>query len=273
MEKLSNLLFELSNEDRLIILQQLKQKPAKIAHISKKLNFTVQETSRNISRLSDARLVERISDGSFRITEYGENTLKFLPGLEFLSKHAVHFASHTLSCLPHEFFCRLGDLKNCSSSDDVMLTFYEIEKMMGEAEDFLWILSDQRLIGSVPHITKALENGAKLRLMFPKDLPFPEDVFEQKSMQDYVIAKEKARKEGRVEQRWLDRVDTTIGITEKNDGKLFFPTFDNGFDYRGFTVVDKISHKFCIDLYEYYWNRASTEMPDHILKARVSHSY
>jgi predicted transcriptional regulator len=270
MEKLSNLLFELSNEDRLIILKQLEKKPAKIAHISKKLNFTVQETSRNISRLSDAHLVERISDGSFKITEYGKNTLKFLPGLEFLSKHADHFTSHTLSYLPHEFFCRLGDLKNCSVSDDVMLAFYEIEKMMDEAEKFLWISSDQRLFSSVPHIKKALENGAKLRLMMPKDLSFPESWFEQKSMQEYMIVEKKARKEGMVEQRWLDRVDTTIGLSEKINGKLFFPTYSNDFDYKGFTVVDEMSHKFCLDLYEYYWNRASTRMPDHVLRARAS---
>jgi predicted transcriptional regulator len=271
MEKLSDLLFELSNEDRLIILQQLVQKPARIAHISKKLNFTVQETSRNMSRLSDAYLVKRISDGSFKITEYGKNTLKLLPGLEFLSKHVEYFTSHTLFFLPHEFFCRLGDLKNCNFSDDVMLAFYEIEKMMDEAEKFLWISSDQRLFSSIPHIKKALENGAKFRLMMPQDLSFPENWFEQESMREYIIVEKKARKEGRVEQRWLDRVDTSIGLSEKNTGKIFFPTSNNDFDYKGFTVVDEMSHKFCLDLYEYYWKRASTKMPNHVLKARASY--
>jgi predicted transcriptional regulator len=270
MEKLSNLLFELSNEDRLVILQQLARKPAKIAHISRKLNFTVQETSRNMSRLSDAHLVRRIGDGSFKITEYGKNTLSFLPGLEFLSKHAEYFASHTLSYLPHEFFCRLGDLRNCNSFDDIMLAFYEIEKMMDAAEKFLWISSDQRLFSSIPHIKKALENGAKLRLMMPIDLSFPKSWFEQESMREYIVVEKKARKEGRVEQRWLDRVDTIIGLSEKITGKLFFPTANHDFDYKGFTVVYKTSHKFCLDLYEYYWDRASTKMPDHVLEARAS---
>ncbi len=68
MEELYNLLFELSNEDRLRILLRLNEKPAKIAHISKKLEFPVQETSRNISRLNEANLVQRRSGGSFQLT-------------------------------------------------------------------------------------------------------------------------------------------------------------------------------------------------------------
>jgi predicted transcriptional regulator len=91
MEKLYNLLFELSNEDRLMILLQLKEKPAKIANLSRKLNFTVQETSRNISRLNEANLIKRRGDGSFQLTAYGENTLNLLPGFEFLSKHVDYF--------------------------------------------------------------------------------------------------------------------------------------------------------------------------------------
>lgn len=272
MEKLSNLLFELSNEDRLAILKRLERKPAKIAHISKRLNFTVQETSRNISRLSEAHLVERIGDGSFKITEFGKNTLNFLPGLEFLSENVEYFNSHTLSHLPHEFFCRIGDLKNCNSFSDVMFAFYEIEKMMDQAEDFLWITSDQRLFSSTPHIMKALENGAKLRIMMPKDLSLPEGWFKRKIMQEYMIVEKKARKEGRVEQRWLDHVDTTIGLSEKINGKIFFPTSNNDFDYKGFTVVDEMSQEFCLDLFEFYWNGASTKMPEHILKARASYT-
>jgi predicted transcriptional regulator len=260
-------LFELSNEDRLLILLQLKQKQVKIAHISKKLNFTVQETSRNISRLAEANLVKRRGDGSFQLTAYGENTLNLLPGFDFLSKHVNYFTSHTLSRLPHEFFCRIGDLLNCSYVDDVMLTFYEAEKMMDEAEKFLWLLSDQHLVSAVPHIKRALENGATLRALLPKDLPFPKGYFEQKCVQEYRIVEKKAKREGRLEERWIDRVDTPIGVSEKTNGRIFFPTVDNDFDYKGFIVTDKLSHKFCIDLFEYYWNKASIKIPDHVIEA------
>jgi predicted transcriptional regulator len=267
MEKLCNLLFELSNEDRLIILLQLRQKPAKITHISKKLNFTVQETSRNISRLNEANLIRRRGDGSFELTAYGENTLDILPGFEFLSNHKEYFTTHTLSKLPHEFFCRIGDLIHCTYIDDVMLTFYEAEKMMDEAEEFLWLVSDQHLVSAIPHMKNALENGAKLRVLLPKDLPFPEGYFEQKCVEEYGMVEKQAKREGRVEERWIDRIDAAMGMSEKISGRVFFPTIESDFDYKGFIVVDELSHRFCLDLFEYYWNRATTAIPDHVLEA------
>jgi predicted transcriptional regulator len=54
MENFSSLLFELSSTDRLDILMLLKKTPMKLSHISSKLDFTVQETSRHITRLNEA---------------------------------------------------------------------------------------------------------------------------------------------------------------------------------------------------------------------------
>ncbi|UCE96696.1 MAG: hypothetical protein JSV51_03640 [Candidatus Bathyarchaeota archaeon] len=264
MKRLYNLLFELSNEDRLRILLRLKEKPAKIAHISKKLNFTVQETSRNISRLNEANLVQRRGDGSFQLTAYGENALGLLPGFEFLSKHVEYFVTHTLSRLPHEFFCRIGELVNCSFVDDVMLAFYEAEKMMEEAERFLWLLSDQHLVSAVPHMKKALENGASLRVLLPTDLSYPEGYFEQETVKEYVVVERQAKREGRLKERWIDKVDTAIGVSDRLSGRIFFPKLEGGFDYEGFTVVDALSHDFCKDLFEYYWNKASSKIPNHL---------
>lgn len=266
MEKLCNLLFELSNEDRLLILLQLKKKSSKIAHVSRKLNFTVQETSRNISRLKEAKLVRRMGDGSFDLTEYGENALNLLSGFNFLSKHPEYFTTHTLSRLSHEFFCRIGDLVECTYIGDVMLTFFEAETMMDEAEEFLWLLSDQYLVSASSHIKNALEKNVKVKSILPSDLPFPKGYFEQESIKEYLIIEKKARRDGRLEERWVERVDTTMGVSDKLSGRVFFPTLEGHFDYRGFTVVDEPSHKFCKDLFEYYWSKATTRIPDHVLK-------
>jgi predicted transcriptional regulator len=267
MDNLCNLLFEFSNEDRLLILLHLKQKSAKIAHISRKLKFTVQETSRNISRLAEANLVKRKGDGSFQLTAYGENTLNLLPGFGFLSKHVNYFKSHTLSRLPHEFFCRIGDLLNCSYIDDVMITFYEAEKMMDEAEKFLWLMSDQHLVSATSHMKKALENRAKLRVLLPAALAYPADYFEQECVKEYYIVEKRAKREGRLEERWIDRIDTAIGVSDNLNGRVFFPTLEDSFDYKGFIVADTLSHKFCMDLFEYYWSKASTVVPDQVIEA------
>lgn len=266
MKKLYSLLFELSNEDRLRILLKLKDKSAKIAHLSKKLDFTVQETSRNISRLNEANLVQRRDDGSFQLTAYGENALGLLPGFEFLSRHTEYWMSHTLSRLSHEFFCRIGDLVGCTFIDDVMLAFYEAEKMMDEAEKFLWLLSDQHLVSALPHMKKALENGASLRVLLPTELKYPEGYFEQEAVKEYMVVEKQAKKESRVEERWISRVDTALGVSDKVSGRIFFPRLEGGFDYKGFTVGDTVSHEYCKDLFEYYWNKASARVPNHLFE-------
>jgi len=68
MERLCDLLFELSNEDRLNIMNLLMDEPLILSHISKRLGFSVQETSRNISRLTDTGLITRDAEGLYNVT-------------------------------------------------------------------------------------------------------------------------------------------------------------------------------------------------------------
>ena len=268
MERLCDLLFELSNEDRLNILKVLGEEPMKISHVAKRLDFTVQETSRNLSRLSDANLISRGADGNFSLTAYGKSALDFLPGYEFLSAHPDYLNTHTLDRLPHEFFTRIGDLANCTYMGDVMITFYEAEKMMDEAEEYLWLASDQHMVSSVPHIHHAIEKGVKVRILTPVDLTYPEGYFEQEAVKAYWPVYLSARNAGQYEERWLETVDTPMGLSDKLRGRLFFPKVEGGYDYKGFTVTDERSHRFVKDLFEYYWERASTRVPEHLLDSQ-----
>ncbi len=143
-----------------------------------------------------------------------------------------------------------------------MLTFYEAEKMMDEAEKFLWLLSDQHLVSAVPHMKNTLEKGASLRVLLPADLTYPEGYFEQKAVKDYIVVETQAKREGRLEERWIDRVDTAIGVSDTVSGRIFFPMLEGDFDYKGFTVTDVLSHEYCKDLFEYYWNKASAKVPN-----------
>jgi predicted transcriptional regulator len=75
LENFNSLLFELSSHDRLDILFLLKKTQMKLSHISKKLDFTVQETSRNITRLSEAKMISKDVDGLYHLTPYGNEAL------------------------------------------------------------------------------------------------------------------------------------------------------------------------------------------------------
>ena len=257
MEQLSALLFELSNEDRLRILLQLKERPLKLSNLAQALDFTVQETSRNVSRLSTKHLVQRERSGVFQLTPYGEQALLLLPGYEFLSKHPAYFTTHTLSLLPHAFVGRIGDLVNGAFTGDVMLTFYEAETMMQQSQESLWLISDQHLMSTIPHLIHALQRGVKLRLFLPIDLPYPSGYYEQDSVKELQKMLPSLKRSGLYQERRVNTVDTCMGIADYASGRIFFPTLKGDFDYKGFTVTDESSHIFCRDLFTYYWNQAT----------------
>lgn len=110
MESLCELLFEASNEDRLRILQQIRDSPSSTSSLAKDLNLSSQETSRHARRLTEVGLTKRDPDGLFRATEYGKLFLKQLQGPTLISKHREYFTAHTLP-IPDAFIARIGELK------------------------------------------------------------------------------------------------------------------------------------------------------------------
>jgi hypothetical protein len=145
LKDLGGLLFELSNEDRLYILRELKKKPMRLSHVSEKFGFTVPETARNISRLSKEELIAKDSRGFYYLTPVGEEALELIVGFDFLSKNRSYFTTHSLSQLPREFSVGLGSLEKCRFVNKVTTTMRNIERVMHEAEEYFWFAADQLL--------------------------------------------------------------------------------------------------------------------------------
>jgi predicted transcriptional regulator len=124
LKNFSSLLFELSSIDRLDILFLLQKTPLKLSHVSKRLDFTVQETSRNISRLSEAKLVRKDVDGLYHLSPYGEESLNLLSGFRFLFSNSDYFIAHTLDKVPEMFRVSLGVLDHCEFVSDVMVPIW-----------------------------------------------------------------------------------------------------------------------------------------------------
>ena len=252
MERLSNLFFELASKERLRILLQVQEKALRLTHLSKKLNLSVQETSRHLSRLSDAMLIKKDVDGCYHLTPYGEQTIQLLPGFKLLSQHREYFTTHTLSCLPHEFISRLGDLVNCTVEDDVMMAFHSLENMIREAQEYIWILSNQILMSTQPLLVEAVKRGVEFRLILPKDMTPPPD-YKPAGLNTELF-----------KMRILKKVEIAIAISEK-DGGICFPTTDGRIDYQetlGTPLsADEHSHKWFRDLFLYYWMRAKPGKP------------
>ena len=87
MEALCDLLFELSNEDRLAILYQLQDGPKKLSNLSKTLDLQPQAVSRNLTRLVEIGLIRRNEASDYELTPYGASSLTQLESLNFITEN------------------------------------------------------------------------------------------------------------------------------------------------------------------------------------------
>jgi predicted transcriptional regulator len=260
LKNFSSLLFELSSTDRLDILFLLKKTPLKLSHISRKLDFTVQETSRNITRLSEAQLISKDVDGAFHLTPYGEEALNLLSGFKFLFKNREYLTTHVLTELPERFRASVGVLDGCEFINDVMVAFHNIENMIAKAEKFVWILTNQVLASTIPYLTQAVERGTQFRLMMPKDYIPSKDVRELVSNPAF----KRASQAKKLESRFLDKVDAFLCLSEKEVSALAFPNLEGRLDYLGFKSKNKAVVDWSKALYVYYWEKATSQIPDQL---------
>ena len=258
MENLCDLLFELSNEDRLRILHQLNKQAMNVTSLSKALGLTTQESSRHLSRLGEVGLTKKEVNGLHHISPYGKLILKQLPGLRFTSQHSDYFTTHSLERLPMEFVCRLGALAESTYTDDIMVAFHNTETMIKGAKEYIWVMTGQYIMSTLPLFSKAFERRVKVKTIDPKHWVPPPKLKEGIRAED-AQAVWQARTAGLIEEKMLERLDIYLYMSEKEVATLAFPTLDGKFDYLGFTSTDERVHKWCSDLFQHYWEKAETK--------------
>jgi len=257
-----SLLFELSSRDRLNILRQLEEEPMVVTKISKKLDLAVQETSRHLSRLRKIGLAERDQEGSNRTSRYGSLVLKLLPALEFSHRYSGYLSTHDIGRIPRSFLQRLGDLSGGELIDDIALGFHNVDRLLVESEEYIQSMTDQYLVSHAPLVTEALERGI---LMKNIDDPFsvpPQDIPEEWSRPSFRKALSQGRADGSLQERFLEKFDLYLYMSEKGVAVIGFPRLDGRFDYLGFSSGDARLHEWCSDLFEHYWkiSRPRNEM-------------
>lgn len=258
MEKLSSLLFELSSSDRLDILQLLKKSPLNLSHISAKLDFTVQEASRNLARLSDAKLIVKDVDGTFHLTPFGEEALNMLKGYSFLSKNREYLLHHSASLLPETFRASLSILDNFTYVNDIMIAFHDVEKMIERAEKLVWIMTNQILVSTIPYLVQELERGGEFRLLMPKNYQMSNEMLQSTSHPIF----EKALRGKKLDMRFLDKVDFFLCMSEKEVGAFAFPNVEGKPDYSGsFRAEGHSAVEWAKGLFMHYWQKSSDEFP------------
>jgi len=260
MDNVCNLMFEFSSVDRVSILLLLKKTPLKLSHISEKLDFTVQETARNLSRLNDAKLISKDVDGLFHLTPYGEETLSLLSGFRFLLKNKEYFQTHSPATLPKRFELSVGIFEDAEFVNDVMIVFHNVENMIAESQESVCIVTNQILASTLPHLVQAMERGVTFRLLMPKDYLPTKEIRKLVNTPTF----EKAAKTGKMDLHFIEKIDSFLCFSEMQIAALGFVNLEGKLDYAGFRTQDPIALEWANALFSHYWNRSSEKIPDQL---------
>jgi predicted transcriptional regulator len=255
LEAFCDLLFEISHEDRLRIMEELSKEPLTATVVSRRLDIPTQEASRHLTRLSKVGLTGRSSEGQYTLTPYGTLCLNLLEGERFASNHREYFAAHTTKTLPPAFAARLGELSNTTYIDDVMITMHNVERVIREAREYVLRIIDRYQLTSIPYIVESLERGVEYRVLEPFDIVRPPGYKPHPGLK-------KAEAEGRFKDRSIRDMSVCMIASEREVAAICFPTPDGRFDYRGFASTDAKAHKWCVGLFEHYWEIGGGIRPD-----------
>ena len=173
MEELSDFFLELAHSDRLRTLFLIETERLKLTHISERLNLSMQETSRHLSRLRDAKLIRKDVDGFYYLTPFGRIALQLLSGYNFILKNRDYFQDHDPSCLPPEFIKRIGELEEYEPGKGVMQVLHLAVVVMEEAKEYVWILTDQVMTPTIPMIREGYARSIRFRVLLPEQLTLP----------------------------------------------------------------------------------------------------
>ena len=252
MKELCSLLFELSNEDRLNILRELKKNPMKLSRVSEKFNFTVPETARNLTRLTEAALITKTADGYFHLTPIGEASLQMIPSFEFISKNKNYFKNHTISALPSEYITSIGVFRKSEFVKGVTETLFNAENMVREAKEFICISVDQILASSLSLFVDAIERGVELKKLMPRNANIPSRIFTMANDPAF----DRAARAKMLESRYLDKLDFVLFMSEKEVAGISFENLEGAFDYGSFRTSNEAALKWTKSLFLHYWDRA-----------------
>ncbi|WP_458719670.1 hypothetical protein [Candidatus Nitrosocosmicus sp. R] len=164
--------------------------------------------------------------------------------------------SNDLSLLPLEFNERLGELYDSEFTDRVGPLLSYIQQTVTEAEEYIWLMADHPIGGDEYVGGKKLDtSNVKWRVIIPRGTDFDEIILRYRSLP--------TKYKGRIEYVLIaDSKDIKAGIVlnEKRAG-VTFPDMSGKLDFNiGFRSNDPLFHKWCLDLFNSYWNKATRKI-------------
>lgn len=266
MANFYDVLFEVSNDIRHRILVKLNRSENVVTHVAEEFKISLTEASRHFNRLNALGLIEKTSEGKYKLTLYGELILQQLKPLQFTTKHEMYFKDRDLSRLPGMFVNRLDELNtgkpNYNNKANIMNTAKNMTRVFLESEQKVqYILDDEisKLIlypkpepGTIDKYIKKIDEGVSIKFLFPETFNL------DKVHPEMLDMNQRLTMTGKWECRSIENCDIFIHMTEKEVAVLSFPDKNHYIDYLGFNGKDDAMLGWCKDVFDYYWNHSKT---------------
>lgn len=237
---------DLASGNRLGILHCLKEKPMKFSSIAQEIDVTSPEASRQLNRLTSSGLIAKDAEGNYFLTHLGELAMTLTPTLETVAKKAEFFQKHDTSHIPPHFLKRLEELSEGESIEGVFVLVNRMETLFEDIHEFGWYLSDDFPRFFIPSVKKKINEGVNFRTIYPRE-------FAEK-----LTGEVEPEIRHSLEMRMIDDIDIVVNITDRF-GLIALPGNDGKID-RNLTLLgyDEAFKQWCTEVFEYYWERAST---------------
>ncbi len=134
-ERATELFFQLASIDRRKILSEFSKENLSLTETAKRLDITATEALRQLHRMTEAGLLDRMPDGKYHLTTYAKLVLETAASLDFISRFREYFQEHDSSSLPCEYRNRLGDLSKAKLITNTVDTFNHVTDMIKSAKE------------------------------------------------------------------------------------------------------------------------------------------
>ncbi len=238
--EVTDLLFEISSEERLRILHLLDEEPKRLSDIAKIMDITTSETSRHLSRLVNKGAIEKNIEGEYCLNGYGKLLIQMTSYFEFLVDKREYIQTHDLSVLPSGFITQLGNLKDSIIMSGVFGVMDAQMAAVMETNKRIWIMSPGRhsLVAEV--VKEKIADGTDVRI-----------ILEEESLETDELASLP-----RKHFRTLQNTPVLVGVFDDRAG-VCFPDRSGTVDLS--VMLAGRNEEFCswiIEVFQHYWDIA-----------------